>query len=111
MLHLMKLQSDPFEKIKNGTKTIEIRLNDEKRQLLNVGDNIEFSLFDDSDQKILTEIISLEKFKSFKNLFDAFEPKSYGSESREEYELMYKYYTKEDEGKYGALAIEIDKKN
>ena len=31
MVHKMKLQESPFEKIKNGTKTIEFRLYDEKR--------------------------------------------------------------------------------
>lgn len=30
MLHKMKLQEDPFERIKNGTKTVEFRLYDEK---------------------------------------------------------------------------------
>ena len=34
MKHEMKLNNGPFERIKNGTKTIELRLNDEKRQLL-----------------------------------------------------------------------------
>jgi ASC-1-like (ASCH) protein len=44
MLHQMKLQPNPFEQIKNGSKTLELRLNDEKRQLIKVGDEIEFSL-------------------------------------------------------------------
>ncbi len=30
-LHRMKLHPIPFEKIKNGSKTIELRLSDEKR--------------------------------------------------------------------------------
>lgn len=30
MLHKMKLQEDPFERIKNGTKTVEFRLYDKK---------------------------------------------------------------------------------
>ena len=30
MLHKMKLNKEPFEKIKNGTKTIEFRLYEEK---------------------------------------------------------------------------------
>lgn len=30
MLHCMKLNRDPFEKIKSGSKTIEMRLFDEK---------------------------------------------------------------------------------
>ena len=30
MLHKMKLQESPFERIKNGTKTVEFRLYDKK---------------------------------------------------------------------------------
>lgn len=30
MIHKMKLNESPFERIKNGTKTVEIRLYDEK---------------------------------------------------------------------------------
>ena len=32
MVHQMKLLESPFERIKNGTKTIEFRLFDEKRK-------------------------------------------------------------------------------
>ena len=42
MLHKMKLNESPFERIKNGTKTIEFRLYDEKRQKINIGDTIIF---------------------------------------------------------------------
>ena len=44
MLHKMKLNEDPFERIKNGTKTIEFRLFDEKRQQIKIGDQIEFKI-------------------------------------------------------------------
>ena len=30
MIHKMKLNENPFERIKNGTKTVEFRLYDEK---------------------------------------------------------------------------------
>ena len=46
-MHRMKLQTSPFKKIQNGSKTIELRLNDEKRQQVQVGDFIEFSQIDD----------------------------------------------------------------
>ena len=39
----MKLQDDPFTKIKNKTKTIEMRLNDEKRKKIKQNDLIEFT--------------------------------------------------------------------
>jgi ASC-1-like (ASCH) protein len=103
----MKLQPSPFEKIKSGSKTIEIRLNDEKRQLLRVGDQIEFSLMTDSDQKILTEILGLETYPSFQELFAAYPPEQYGGESKDEWETMYKYYPREEEEKYGTLAIKL----
>ena len=42
MLHKMKLNESPFNRMKKGTKTIEFRLFDEKRQKIKVGDKIEF---------------------------------------------------------------------
>lgn len=105
--HQMKLQSSPFEKIKNGTKTIEIRLNDEKRQLLKVGDEIEFSLMTDLAQTIKTEVVGLEKFPTFKEMFAAYPAEEYGGENQDEWKLMYKYYSPEDEAKYGVLAIRV----
>ena len=39
----MKLNESPFDRIKNGTKTIEFRLYDDKRKQIKVGDKIEFS--------------------------------------------------------------------
>lgn len=34
MIHMMKLNDEPFTLIKAGTKVIELRLNDEKREKL-----------------------------------------------------------------------------
>lgn len=107
MLHQMKLQPSPFAKIKKGTKTIEVRLNDDKRQLLNVGDEIEFSLMTNPTQTIKAKVVGLDKFRTFKELFFAYPAEEYGSESQEEFELMYKYYPPEDEAKYGVLAIHL----
>ena len=43
MIHHMKLHQEPFESIKKGAKTIELRLYDEKRQALKSGDLIDFT--------------------------------------------------------------------
>jgi len=103
----MKLQTKPFDQIKSGTKTIEIRLNDEKRQMLRVGDAIEFSLMSDPVQTIRTKVIDLEKFSAFRELFTAYPAKEYGAENQDEWELMYKYYSREDETKYGVIAVRV----
>lgn len=105
MIHSLKLQFSPFAKIQAGTKTVEIRLYDEKRKLLAVGDEIEFSLMTDPDQKILTRITDLVPFKTFAELFNAFPPESLGAETAGEWEGMYTYYTKEQEQEYGVLGI------
>ena len=47
MIHKIKLNESPFERIKNGTKTIEFRLYDEKIQQIKIGDQIEFSKLPD----------------------------------------------------------------
>ena len=69
MLHEMKLNENPFERIKDGTKTIEFRLFDEKRQQIKVGDQIEFSKLPDLQEKLLVDVVELYREKTFENLF------------------------------------------
>ena len=99
MKHEMKLNNEPFECIKNGTKTIELRLNDEKRKLLTVGDYIEF-INRVTNEKLLVEVIDLFKYNSFEELYinEEANPKD-----------MENYYSKEEQEKYGVLGIKIKK--
>lgn len=107
MHHSMKLQSEPFGQIKSGTKKIEIRLFDEKRQKIQVGDTIIFSCMDNELDTIQTKVTDLVQFGTFKELFNKYEPISYGSDDANDYESMYQYYSKEEEQKYGVLAIHL----
>lgn len=104
----MRLQQEPFEKIRNGQKTIEVRLLDEKRKSMRVGDEIEFSLMSDPQQKIVTVVEDVYPFPSFKELYAAFDPSVFGAESKDDYINMYTYYTPEDEEKYGVVGIQIN---
>ena len=105
MLHKMKLNESPFERIKNGTKTIEFRLYDEKRQQIKVGDKIEFSKLPDLQEKLEVDVMELYKEESFEKLFR----KIYSND--EEIELktqrMYKIYSPEKEQQYGVLGIKV----
>ena len=105
MLHKMKLNQEPFEKIKNGTKTIEFRLYDEKRQKVKIGDKIEFSKLPDLKEKLLVDVIDLYKEKTFKNLFQ----KIYTNEDEinSKTKSIYEIYSPEKEEKYGVLGITI----
>ena len=46
-IHEMSLQPKYFDFIKDGTKRIELRLYDEKRRSIQLGDIIEFAKSDD----------------------------------------------------------------
>ena len=105
MLHKMKLNESPFERIKNGTKTIEFRLYDEKRKKIKVGDQIEFSKLPDLQEKILVDVLELYKEDTFEKLFR----KLYTDEEEiiRKTKSMYNYYLPEKEKEYGVLGIKI----
>ena len=66
--HKMNLKDGPFGCIKNGTKTIELRLNDKKRQLLKKKDLID--KLEAEDKHILElyfTIKSADKTEEFDN--------------------------------------------
>ena len=110
MKHEMKLNNGPFKNIKNGTKTIELRLNDEKRQLLKIKDLIEFTNRETLEQ-LLVEIENLYHYPSFEELYKHFDKVAMGYKEDEEADPkdMEEYYSKEKQEKYGVLGIEIKK--
>lgn len=69
MIHEMRLDPDIFEEIKDGNKTIEYRLYDEKRRKIKVGDKIEFKKRPDFKEVILVDVLEIYTEKTFENLF------------------------------------------
>lgn len=105
MIHKMKLNDDPFERIKNGTKTIEFRLYDEKRRKVKIGDKIEFSKLPDLQEKILVDVLDLYTEPSFEELFEKlYEDKEL---AKQKANAMYEIYSPENEKKYGVVGIKI----
>ena len=104
----MKLKQSPFDSIKAGTKTVEMRVNDEKRKVLKKGDRIVFSLYSDETQKIEVVIKKIKKFESFAQLYATYDKVKLGYQPDEEAkpEDMSQYYSPEDMAQ-GVLAIEI----
>jgi ASC-1-like (ASCH) protein len=106
----MKLQEGPFERIKSGKKILELRLFDEKRQLIKVGDEIEFSKLPELSEKVIVKVTGLLIYENFADLIQDL-PASYlgYKESDKDYlkGSMYEIYTKEEEEKYGVLGIRI----
>ncbi len=106
------LDSDIFEIVKNGTKTVEVRLYDEKRRKLKVGDTLVFLKRPDDIEQIKTKITNLEVYKNFKELIKHYEMKELYLESytKEMFlEELKRFYTEEEQEKYGVLAITFEK--
>ncbi len=109
MKHSMKLQKEPFEKIKNGSKTIELRLYDNKRKLIKIGDVINFTLIS-GDDSLFAKVVDLYLFDSFKSLYEKLPLTKcgYADASRAHFEDMEEYYSKEEQALYGVVGIEIE---
>lgn len=90
MIHRMRLHNKPFELIKNKSKTIEMRLFDEKRRLIKKGDIIEF------ENRTTLEIIKTKVIKRYLR-----------NETINVKDIE-KYYSKEEQNKYGTLAIRVE---
>ncbi len=110
MEHHMTLYERPFELIKNQQKTIEIRLNDEKRQRIAIGDLITFSKLPEKNEKLTVEVMDKYLFESFEQLYHAFDFFLFGCQGytmKRMLEGTYEIYTPEQEKKYGVLGIKI----
>jgi len=105
----MKLNNVPFETIKNGTKTIELRLYDEKRRKIKIGDTI---CFKGKASTIKAIVKALHIFRNFDELYAALPLDKCGYTADElataSPEDMPEYYTKDQIEKYGVVGIEIE---
>lgn len=108
MIHKMNLNNEPFQNIKNRTKTIELRLNDEKRQLLKENDFIEFTNRV-TLESITVQILDLYKYPNFEELYKHFDKISMGYDKEDEanFQDMEQYYSKKEQEKYGVVGIKI----
>lgn len=106
--HNMKLKAGPFEAIKSGTKTIEMRLYDDKRRNVQVGDIIEFTHME-TNEKISAYVVALHIYPSFEYLYNKFDKVSLGYAPHEIalYTDMEQYYLSSEIEKYGVVGIEI----
>lgn len=109
--HFMKLNKEPFDKIKSGKKTIEIRINDEKRRRIKVNDIIVFSCVDNPNNKLTVQVKALYPFNSFRELYSTFDFSEFGCDGYTIKKMLDKtalIYTAEMENKYGVLGIKVE---
>lgn len=109
-IHIMNLNQQALSLIKNEMKTIEMRLFDEKRRKIIVGDIIKFVSTENSSIFLTTKVTALYTFKNFKDLYEKFDKIELGYLESDipNYSDMEKYYSKNDIKTYGVVGIKIN---
>lgn len=108
--HIMNLNPEALTLIKNKQKTIEMRLYDNKRKEILIGDTIKFFNTEDPSIFLIVKVKELYIFKNFKDLYEKFDKVKLGYFENDipNYTDMEKYYSKDNIKKYGVVGIEID---
>src|SRR5512133_3929270 len=71
MKHEMRLDPIQFDEIYAGLKTVELRLNDEKRQKIHVDDTIQFYKRTECVKEVEVRLTELNKYKTIKDLVES----------------------------------------
>ena len=101
-VHNFKLHKQPFSLIKSGQKTIELRLYDEKRKTVKLGDTLVFTNADKQGVQFC-KVIGLHRYSSFEALYGEISVEKYGHSGTD----MSVYYSAEEQEKYGVVGIEF----
>jgi ASC-1-like (ASCH) protein len=105
--HELNLKTTPFEAIKSGKKTIESRLFDEKRKLINLDDEIEFTNRE-TGEKLIVIVVGLHRFRNFSEMFNSMNPGKFGHESTGWLlNQISEFYTDEEQKLLGVIGIEF----
>lgn len=108
---IIHLDSDIFDIVKNNSKDVEIRVNDEKRRKLKVGDTLVFLKRPNDDEELRATITDLVYFNNFLEVVDNYPMKRiYLDEyTKEDFvNLISRFYSEEEVNKYGVVAIEFE---
>lgn len=109
--HNMKLMTKYFDYIKFGSKRIELRLNDEKRKNIKIGDEIIFKELVDNPRYLRTRVIDLYHENNFNNLIEKYDIELFVDKYATKEELikiLNDIYQKEEQEKYGVVGIRIE---
>ncbi|MBO6060932.1 MAG: 23S rRNA (uracil(1939)-C(5))-methyltransferase RlmD, partial [Clostridia bacterium] len=108
--HQMNLDPAPYEMIENGSKTIELRLFDEKRRKIKPGDAIVFTNTD-TGEKLSATVLNLHCFRSFEELYQTLPLMKCGYSKEKVAQAkpsdMEQYYSEELQKRYGVVGIEL----
>ena len=112
MEYTMRLNAVPFDKMKNGSKKIELRLYDEKRKKIKAGDTVLFINMKDPSETLRTRVTDIYRFSSFDALYRALPIQDLGYSVDETASAspkdMDQFYSQEEQSRYGVVGFRLD---
>ena len=110
--YVMNILKRYFKDIKNGKKTIEVRLNDIRRQKIKQGDIIKFIQNNKPKKYFYARVKRMTQYSDFINLFreeGVIKTGHKGKSIEQADSIMRRFYSEEEILKNGVVAIEIEK--
>ena len=105
----MHLKEPYFSYIKGGTKRIELRLFDDKRRRIGLGDRIEFS--ESNDKSIQVRVVGLLHYDSFVDLCKDFDIDILADKAITKDDLIAtldEFYSPEQQAQLGVIGIRFE---
>ena len=103
----LNIRKKYFDLIKNHKKSVELRLYDEKRKLINIGDIITF-VSNETKEELIAKVIKLHKAKNFEELLKNIDIEKTGFKTIEDLNKnILEFYSIEKQNNFGVLGIEI----
>ena len=106
-MHRLKVKEKYYNLLKSGKKDIELRLYDDKRKLIQIGDMIEFANFSDSRNTFCAEVVALHRAADFASLCQKIDCRRAGMESPEELIKVWRNLSGRTSEEFGVVGIEI----
>ena len=107
--HKMHLKEPYFSYIKGGTKRIELRLFDDKRRRIDLGDLIEFS--GSNDKSVQARVVGLLRYDSFVDLCKDFDIAILADKAATKDDLIVtlnEFYSPEKQVQFGVIGIRFE---
>ena len=109
-MHKLNVKEKYYNMLKNGTKTIELRLFDDKRKNIKIGDIIEFSNNSNVDDTFLAKVVKLHQADNFEALCHKIDCNNAGFDTDQELmNVLEAFYSSERQKEFGVVGIEIIK--
>ncbi len=107
-MHTMSVHEKYYTLLKHGHKTIELRLFDNKRKSIKIGDIIKFCNISDNTDNFQAIVVHLYKAENFEKLCDIIDSAKAGFDNKDILiQVMQEFYPLDKQNEVGVIGIEV----